>query len=89
MKEIQIKNTISDYSIILGNNILNIIPKKINKLCHKANKIGIIIDKNVPIKFIIKLKKLLGKYEIYIFEYQTSEKLKSFSNVNKLAETLL
>ena len=89
MKEIQIKNTISDYSIILGNNILNIIPKKINKLCPKANKIGIIIDKNVPKKFIIKLKKLLGKYEIYIFEYQTSEKLKSFSNVNKLAETLL
>ncbi|MFL2883463.1 MAG: 3-dehydroquinate synthase [Pelagibacteraceae bacterium] len=89
IKKIRIKNLTSDYSILIGNNILNTIPKKINKLCPQAKKIAIVLDKKVPSKFKKKLKKILEKYEVYTFEFVTSEKLKSFTNVNRLAEKLL
>ena len=39
--ELKVKNLNSDYSIIIGNNVLNILPKKIKILCPKAEKIAI------------------------------------------------
>ena len=87
--EIKVKNIDADYSIILGNNVLNILPKKIKKLCPKTEKIAIILDKNVPKKYKFILKKLLKKYDLYFFEYKTNEKTKSFINVNKLVEKCL
>tara|TARA_B100001250_G_C19784214_1_gene783334 strand:+ start:277 stop:1386 length:1110 start_codon:yes stop_codon:yes gene_type:complete len=87
--ELKVKNLNSNYSIIIGNNILNILPKKIKNLCPKAEKIAIVLDKNVPKKYKLKVKKILKRYKVFLFEYSTSEKLKSFDNVNKLAENCL
>ena len=56
-QEINFKNKNHKYSIIIGENILKILPKKIKLLCPNAQKIALIIDKNVPINF----KKNLGK----------------------------
>ncbi len=89
MKQIRIKNDNSDYSIFIGENILNLLPKKIGKLCPKAKKIAIFFDKKVPKKFKQKLKKILQKYNIFIFEFTTNERLKSFQYTNKLTEKLL
>ena len=79
----------SNYSIIIGQNILNQIPHQIKILCPGAQKIALVVDKNVPKKFKIKLKNYLKKYKIYIFEYNVNEKFKSFINVNKLVEKCL
>ena len=87
--EIKVKNGDSNYSIVIGNNILNILPKKIKHLCPKAQKIGLVIDKNIPNKIRNKIKKLLKSYNVFIFEYKTSEKTKSFSEVNNLVEKCL
>jgi len=88
-KEIKVKNHNSGYSIIIGTNILNILSKRIRKICPDAKKIGLIIDSKVPKIFKTKILKNLKNYEIFIFEYATSENLKSFKNVNSLTEKCL
>ena len=50
-QEIKFKNLSQNYSIIIGENILNQLNKKINLLCPKTKKIAFIIDKNVPNRF--------------------------------------
>jgi len=86
---LQVKNLNLNYSIIIGKNILSQIPKRIEALCPKAKKIALVVDKNIPKKFQKKLKNILKKYDVYVFEYSTSEKFKSFVNANKLVEKCL
>ena len=87
--KLKVKNLNSNYSIVIGKNILHQISGQIKTLCPGAKKVALIVDKNVPNKFKIKLKKYLKKYTVYTFEYSVSEKLKSFLNVNKLVEKCL
>ena len=89
LKEIKVKNLESSYSIIIGKNILNILPKRIKKLCPKAKKICVVIDKNVPKKHKAALKRALKKFDVFSLEVNPSEKFKSISNVNKLVEFCL
>lgn len=89
LNEIKAKSSDFNYSIFIGNKILNTLPKKIRSLCPKTKKIAIILDKKVPKKYKIKIKKLLKNYQLFIFEYSANEKLKSFSNANKLTEKIL
>ena len=86
---LKVKNLNSNYSIIIGKNILNQISPQIKILCPGTQKIALVVDKNVPNKFKIKLKKYLKNYKIYTFEYTVSEKFKSFLNVNDLVEKCL
>ena len=87
--KLKVKNLNSNYSILVGRNILNQTSYQVKTLCPGAQKIALIIDKNVPAKFKIKLRRNLSKYKIYIFEYSVSEKFKSLANVNKLVEKCL
>ena len=87
--KLKVKNLNSNYPIIIGRNILNRVPGQIKTLCPGAEKVALIVDKNVPNKFKIKLKKYLKKYTVYIFEYSVNEKFKTFTNVNKLVEKCL
>ena len=86
---LKVKNLSSNYSVIIGRNILNQISNQIKTLCPGAEKVALIVDKNVPNRFKIKLKKYLKKYTVYTFEYSVNEKFKSFINVNKLVENCL
>ena len=56
ISEIKVKNQNSNYSVFIGTNILNILPKKIKSISPKTNKIGIVVDSKVPTKFLIKIK---------------------------------
>ena len=87
--KLKVKNLSSNYSIIVGKNILNQVSGQIKTLCPGAEKVALVVDKNVPSKFKIKLKKYLSKYKVYIFEYSVNEKFKSFTNVNMLVEKCL
>ena len=86
---IKVNNINSNYSIIIGKDVLKQIPSRIKTLCPLAKKIILIVDKKIPKKYKYKLKNILNKYEIYIFEYSVSEKFKSFENVNRLVEKCL
>ena len=87
--KLRVKNLNSNYSVIIGKNILKEIPKRIKILCPKATKIALVVDKKIPKKFKNELKKILKKYNIFLFEYYVNEKFKSFTNVNKLVESCL
>ena len=56
-QEIKFKSKNHKYSIFIGKNTLNILPKKIKILCPKTKNIALVYDKNVPVKF----KKILKK----------------------------
>ena len=89
MTKLKVKNLNSNYSILVGRNILNTTSYQIKTLCPSAKKVALIIDKNVPKKFKNKLKKNLNKYKVHVFEYSVDEKFKSFVSVNNLVEKCL
>ncbi len=78
-----------DYTVIVGKNSLSYLASEINKHCPKCKKVAVIIDKKIPKKFLIKIKKKLKKYKIFIFYIYSSEKIKNFSQVNLLIDKLL
>ncbi len=77
------------YQILIGNNILYRLPKEINKNCSKCKKVAIIIDKKVPNRFLLKIKKTLRKYEVLPIRVKSSEKIKNLNQSTYLINTLL
>ena len=49
--EIKFKGKSHNYSVMIGKNILGILPKKVKILCPKTKNVALIIDKNIPVKF--------------------------------------
>ena len=78
-QEIKFKDLKQGYSILIGNSILGLLPKKIRSLCPKTKKIAIIIDKNVPKKFIKIIKNKLKKYNVTVLLFDATEKKKSLN----------
>ncbi len=87
-QEIKVKNSDFQYSIIIGENILDTLKKKIKLLCPETKKIALVIDHNVPNKFKTILKKKLSAYDITLFLFKASEKTKSIKSVNFFLERL-
>ena len=56
-QELKFQNKHHKYSIFIGENTINLLPRKIKTLCPETKKIGIIVDKNLPTKYKKKLKK--------------------------------
>ncbi len=81
-QEIKIRDKNDSYSVLIGKNILGILPKKIKSLCPKSKKIALIFDKGVPKKFIDNIKKSLRNYEILTLKFKADEKSKSIKSVN-------
>ena len=69
VQKLNFKNSREGYSIYIGTNILNILPKKIKVTCPKTKKIAIIIDKKVPKKFYFTLKKKLRRYNLVFIQF--------------------
>ena len=88
-REIKFKSKSQNYSIILGKNTINILPKKIKSLCPKTKNIAFIIDKNVPTKFKTIFKKKLKNYNLFFLYFSANEKNKSFNSVNHYLKILL
>ena len=88
-KIIQFKGKEHSYSIIIGKNVIKLLPSKIKLLCPKAKKIALIIDKNVPAKFKKILKKILKNYNLLFLSFDASEKNKSIKVVNYYLKILL
>ena len=87
--EIKFKNLNKNYSILIGNNILRILPNKIRSLCPQTKKIALIFDKKIPnANRKIILKSLKG-YQLFVYKFDANEKNKSISSVNILLNKLL
>ena len=89
MKEIKFKDKSNSYSVVIGNNTINILPSRIKSLCPKTKKIAIIIDNKVPHKFKKILKTKLRNYKLFFYSFAANEKTKSISSVNKFLNKFL
>ena len=91
MKTNEIKFKFADqcYSVIIGKNVIGLLPKKIKILCPKTRKIALIIDKNIPNKFRTILKKKLFNYDLFFYSFTANEKAKTFKTANFFLEKLL
>ena len=88
-KEIKFKCQNQNYSIIIGKNTLNLLPKKIKLLCPKTRKIALIFDRKVPNKFKKILKNKLKNYNVLFLPFIANEKNKSLETVNYYLKILL
>jgi len=89
IQEIKYQNSDHKYSIFIGNNLLQILPREIKILCPKTKKIAIIVDHKVPKKFRKILKKKLKKYNLLFLNFSANEKAKSLKSVNFYLSKLL
>ena len=87
-QEIKFKSKKHNYSIIIGRNTINILPKKIKLLCPNTKKIALIVDENIPSKFKNYLRKKLKNYNLLFLQFKANEKNKSLQNVNFYLDTL-
>tara|TARA_B100000963_G_scaffold13787_1_gene10643 strand:- start:295 stop:1407 length:1113 start_codon:yes stop_codon:yes gene_type:complete len=88
-QEIKFKSKNNNYSIVIGKNTLDILPKRIKLLCPQTKKIAIILDKKIPPKFRFFLKNKLKKYNLLFISFTANEKNKSINTVNKYLKILL
>ena len=77
------------YPIIIGSNLTSSISK-----IFKSNSIGfdkclIVVDKNVPKKFVSNIKRSFKNKSIFVLFFNASEKNKNINSVNKILEFLL
>ena len=63
-QEIKFKSKNQSYSVVIGKNALQLLPKKIKLLCPKTKKIALIVDKNVSFIFKTELNKKLKNYSL-------------------------
>ena len=87
--EIKFKNKNNSYSILIGNNILKILPKKIKVLCPDTKKIALIFDSRIPLNLKINIKKNFKSYEKINFNFNSNEKVKSLRSVDFFLNKLL
>ena len=90
MKQIRliIKTKTEKYPVLIGTNLINNLSRLIKDNNIDFNKCLIVIDKNIPKKLIIKIKKSLSK-EKFIFYVNANEKNKSQKTINDILEILL
>ena len=87
--KIIVKAQSKKYPIYFGSNILNNTPKIIKKILPKTKKVAFIIDKNLPIKLINKLKISCKEYRPVIYKLNSKNKIKDIKIAFKLVEDLL
>ena len=89
IQEIKLNNSNFKYSILIGENILGILAKRIKALCPNARKIALVVDNKVPSKFKKILKNELKNYNHTFLSFSANEKSKSLKTVNFFLEKLL
>jgi len=87
--KLNVKTKSNKYPIIIGSNLINKTSQLINENSLNFTKCLIVIDSNVPKKFINKIKNSLKKKKIITHEINSTEKNKNQKNVNKILEKLL
>ena len=88
IQEIKFNNLNRNYSILIGHNILKVLPEKIKILCPQTKKVALIFDRQIPEKKRKIIISNLKKYELLNVNLKTSEKIKSINAVNFLLNKL-
>ena len=86
---LRIKTQNHYYNIVIGYNLLSKISKILIDNSINFKKCLLVVDKNIPSKIIIKLKKTFKKKKVYVHFFKASEKNKNQKSVNKILEIML
>ena len=91
MKQIKlnIKTRDEKYPIIIGSNLTSKVSKIFRLYSIDFEKCFIVVDKNIPKKFVSKIKRSLKNKKIFLFFFNASEKNKNLNSINKILEILL
>ena len=88
-QEIKFNSQNYKYSILIGKNALNELPKKLKLLCPNTRNVALIIDTKIPYKFKKILKNKLKNYNLLFLPFSANEKNKSLNSVNYFLRILL
>ncbi len=88
-KKLIIKTQTEQYPILIGSHLIEKFASIIKKNSINLNKCLLVIDKNVPKKKILSLKKSLRSTEIHFYFIKASERNKNQKTVNNILEILL
>jgi len=91
MKKIKllIKTNSQKYPIYIGSNLIQKIDRIMNENSIAFKKCLLVVDENIPKKFVFKIKKTLNKKLLYIHYFKANEKNKNQKSINKITEILL
>ena len=84
-----VKTNSENYPIIIGRNLISNLSKIFKKNSISFKICLLVLDKNIPNRYIAQTSKSLRKYEIHKFIYNANEKNKNQRNVTKILDLLL
>ena len=84
-----VKTNSERYPIIIGRNLISNLSQILKKNSISFKKCFLVLDKNIPKRYINQISNSLKRYELYRFIYNANEKNKNQNNVNKIVEILL
>ena len=87
-KEILVKTSNKNYSIFIGSQIIKNLSRIFKNKKMNFTKCLIILDTNIPKKYVLNIKKNLKINKIYIYKFVSNEKNKNFKSVNKILRYL-
>ena len=87
--KLTIKTKTQKYPILIGHKLVSKISKILNDNSIKFGKCLFIIDKNVPNKLVLKIKKSLKNKNSFIYSLNANEKNKNQKTINEIHEVLL
>jgi 3-dehydroquinate synthase len=87
--KLKIKTKTQKYPIIIGYNLVSNTSKIIKDNSLNFKKCLLVIDKNISIKIVSKIKKSLDKKKLYIHFFKANEINKNINSVNKILDILL
>ena len=84
-----VKTKSEKYPIIIGRNLISNLSEILKKNSISFKKCLLVLDRNIPNRYVKQISKTLKRYEIYKLIYNANEKNKNQKNVNKILDHLL
>ena len=84
-----VKTNSEKYPIIIGRNLISNLSQIFKKNSINFKKCLLVLDKNIPNRYIKQISKSLKRYEVYKLVYNANEKNKNQKNVIKILDLLL
>ncbi|WP_440938496.1 3-dehydroquinate synthase [Candidatus Pelagibacter sp.] len=84
-----VKTNSEKYPIIIGRNLISNLSQIFKTNSINFKKCLLVLDKNIPNKYVKQISRSLKRYEVYKFIYNANEKNKNQKNVNKILDLLL
>ena len=87
--KLTIRTNSQNYPIFIGNNLISNFLNLTKKNSIHFKKCFLLIDKKVPKKMVLKIKKNLINKRTYLFYFNANEKNKNQKTINKILQSLL